>query len=63
MSRAGSGNARMAGTSRPTPSRAKGLVGAAYGRIWAENCADGGAQFTMAVPLVTATISTESAAS
>jgi two-component system sensor histidine kinase KdpD len=42
---------------------AKGLVGAAHGRIWAENCADGGAQFTMVLPLVAASAGDESAAS
>jgi two-component system sensor histidine kinase KdpD len=34
---------------------AKGLVGAVHGRIWVENCAGGGAQFTMAFPLVDST--------
>jgi two-component system sensor histidine kinase KdpD len=29
---------------------ARGLLAAANGRIWAENCADGGAQFTLSVP-------------
>jgi two-component system sensor histidine kinase KdpD len=29
---------------------AKGLVTAAHGRIWAENCTAGGAQFTIAIP-------------
>jgi two-component system sensor histidine kinase KdpD len=29
---------------------ARGLVTAERGRIWAENCADGGAQFTIAIP-------------
>ena len=42
---------------------AKGLVGAAHGRIWVENCADGGAQFTIALPLVAAPAGEESAAS
>jgi two-component system sensor histidine kinase KdpD len=29
---------------------ANGLVAAAHGRIWAENCTGGGAQFTIAIP-------------
>jgi K+-sensing histidine kinase KdpD len=29
---------------------ARGLLAAERGRIWAENCADGGARFTIAVP-------------
>lgn len=29
---------------------ARGLLAAEHGRIWAENCADGGARFTIAVP-------------
>ena len=28
----------------------RGLLSVERGRIWADNCADGGAQFTMAVP-------------
>jgi two-component system sensor histidine kinase KdpD len=28
----------------------RGLLAAANGRVWAENCADGGAQFTLKVP-------------
>jgi two-component system sensor histidine kinase KdpD len=28
----------------------RGLLAAANGRVWAENCADGGAQFTLTVP-------------
>jgi two-component system sensor histidine kinase KdpD len=28
---------------------ARGLVAAAHGRVWAENCADGGARFTIAI--------------
>jgi two-component system sensor histidine kinase KdpD len=31
---------------------ARGLVAAAQGRVWAENCADGGAVFTIAIPVV-----------
>ena len=29
---------------------ARGLVAAEHGRVWAENCAEGGARFTIAVP-------------
>jgi two-component system sensor histidine kinase KdpD len=29
----------------------RGLLAAQGGRVWAENCADGGAQFTMAIPV------------
>jgi signal transduction histidine kinase len=29
---------------------ARGLLAVQRGRIWAENCADGGAQFTLLVP-------------
>jgi signal transduction histidine kinase len=29
---------------------ARGMLAAERGRIWAENCADGGAQFTIVVP-------------
>jgi K+-sensing histidine kinase KdpD len=29
---------------------ARGMLAAQHGRIWAENCADDGAQFTIAVP-------------
>jgi two-component system sensor histidine kinase KdpD len=42
---------------------AKGLVGAAHGRIWAENCAGGGAQFTIALPLVASPAGEEPAVS
>ena len=42
---------------------AKGLVGAAQGRIWAENCADGGARFTIALPLVSLPVGEQPAAS
>jgi two-component system sensor histidine kinase KdpD len=41
---------------------AKGLVNAVHGRIWVENCDDGGARFTMALPFVGSTASEESAA-
>ncbi len=30
---------------------ARGLLAVEHGRVWAENCADGGAQFTIAVPV------------
>jgi len=30
---------------------ARGLLAVERGRIWAENCGDGGAQFTIAVPV------------
>jgi two-component system sensor histidine kinase KdpD len=42
---------------------AKGLVAAVHGRIWVENCADGGARFTLALPLVASTAGKEPAAS
>ena len=29
---------------------ARGMLAAERGRIWAENCPDGGAQFTIVVP-------------
>ena len=29
---------------------ARGMIAAERGRIWAENCPDGGAQFTIVVP-------------
>jgi two-component system sensor histidine kinase KdpD len=32
---------------------AKGLLAAEHGRVWAENCVDGGAQFTLVVPTQT----------
>jgi two-component system sensor histidine kinase KdpD len=40
---------------------AKGLVSAVGGRIWAENCADGGAQFTLALPVTASTAGEEPA--
>jgi two-component system sensor histidine kinase KdpD len=40
---------RVAGTGMGL-SIARGLLAAEQGRIWAENCADGGASFTIAVP-------------
>jgi signal transduction histidine kinase len=42
---------------------AKGLVGAVQGRIWVENCADGGARFTIALPLVASNPGEQPAAS
>lgn len=42
---------------------AKGLVAAVHGRIWAENCAGGGARFTLALPLVAPSAGEEQAAS
>ena len=32
---------------------ARGLLAAEHGRIWAENCPDGGAQFSVVVPAMT----------
>jgi K+-sensing histidine kinase KdpD len=29
---------------------ARGLLAVVNGRVWAENCADGGARFTIAIP-------------
>jgi signal transduction histidine kinase len=29
---------------------ARGLLAAEHGRIWAENCSDGGARFTIVIP-------------
>ena len=40
---------------------AKGLVSAVGGRIWVENCADGGARFTLALPLAASTAREEPA--
>jgi two-component system sensor histidine kinase KdpD len=42
---------------------AKGLVSAVQGRVWVENCADGGARFTMALPVVASKAGEEPAAS
>jgi two-component system sensor histidine kinase KdpD len=42
---------------------ARGLLAAQDGRVWAENCADGGAQFTMAVPVLAARTDSEAASS
>jgi signal transduction histidine kinase len=30
---------------------ARGLLAAENGRVWAENCPDGGAEFTVAIPV------------
>jgi signal transduction histidine kinase len=30
---------------------ARGLLAAEQGQVWAENCPDGGAQFTISVPV------------
>ena len=46
--RADATRARAAGTGMGLPI-ARGLLAAQHGRIWAENCKDGGAQFTIAV--------------
>jgi signal transduction histidine kinase len=40
---------------------AKGLVSAVGGRIWVENCTDGGAQFTLALPVTASTAGEEPA--
>jgi two-component system sensor histidine kinase KdpD len=42
---------------------ARGLVNAVQGRIWVENCADGGARFTLALPLAGSAAGEEPAAS
>lgn len=42
---------------------ARGLVSAVHGRVWVENCADGGARFTLALPLVASTAGKVPAAS
>ena len=41
---------------------ARGLLAVEQGRIWAENCPDGGAQFTIAVPATVKDIGTGSVA-
>ena len=38
---------------------ARGLLAAEQGRIWAENCADGGAQFTIVVPAAVKPVDSE----
>ena len=47
--RGGQSKSRVSGTGMGL-SIARGLLAAEGGRIWAENCADGGAEFTIAVP-------------
>lgn len=42
---------------------ARGLLAAAQGRVWAENCRDGGAQFTIAIPVAVAKAGEEATAS
>jgi two-component system sensor histidine kinase KdpD len=42
---------------------ARRLVSAIHGRMWVENCADGGARFSMALPLVASRAGEEPAAS
>jgi two-component system sensor histidine kinase KdpD len=42
---------------------ARGLVSAVHGRIWVENCSDGGARFTIALPLAASTAGAAPAAS
>ena len=48
--RGGETKRRVSGTGMGL-SIARGLLAAEQGRVWAENCADGGAQFTIAVPV------------
>ncbi len=48
--RGGDTKRRVSGTGMGL-SIARGLLAAEQGRVWAENCADGGAQFTIAVPV------------
>jgi two-component system sensor histidine kinase KdpD len=50
--RGGEARKRISGTGMGL-SIARGMLAAERGRIWAENCADGGAQFTIAVPAET----------
>jgi two-component system sensor histidine kinase KdpD len=40
---------------------ARGLLAVERGRVWAENCADGGARFTMAIPVEVKTLDVASA--
>jgi two-component system sensor histidine kinase KdpD len=46
----GSQTVRVAGTGMGL-SIVRGLLAVEHGRVWAENCADGGARFTIAVPV------------
>ena len=46
---------RMSGTGMGL-SIARGFLAAEQGRVWAENCADGGAMFTLAVPVETRSV-------
>ena len=48
--RGGDSTRRASGTGMGL-SIASGLLAAEHGRVWAENCAEGGAQFTIAVPV------------
>jgi two-component system sensor histidine kinase KdpD len=48
--RGGETKRRVSGTGMGL-SIARGLLAAEQGRVWAENCIDGGAQFTIAVPV------------
>jgi len=42
---------------------ARGLIAAEQGRVWAENCADGGAQFSIGIPVAVSNADTEAAVS
>jgi len=42
---------------------ARGLIGAEQGRVWAENCVDGGAQFTIGIPVTVSRADMEATAS
>jgi two-component system sensor histidine kinase KdpD len=42
---------------------ARGLLAAVQGQVWAENCRDGGAQFTIAIPVTVAKANEEATAS
>jgi two-component system sensor histidine kinase KdpD len=56
--RGGDSKRRASGTGMGL-SIASGLLAAQQGRVWAENCADGGAQFTITVPVHVRTGATE----